>query len=157
MAEQLPRHREGVEDSGDQWRGLRQDGGYCFQVVCRPSEERQNSLHHLDRRNQGTRRSPSLFLHQAFPKPLLGMPQSASPHASSSHLRHRHPSWLREDRPHRWQQLSLQLSPSDVAVHIVRAIEKGKEVKVIDWRYSLLVFFWHLLPRWIWTRMRITS
>lgn len=51
----------------------------------------------------------------------------------------------------------LQLSPSDVAVHIVRAIEKGKEVKVIDWRYSLLVFFWHLLPRWIWTRMRITS
>ena len=26
MAEQLPRHREGVEDSGDQWRGLRQDG-----------------------------------------------------------------------------------------------------------------------------------
>ena len=28
-------------------------------------------------------------------------------HASSSHLRHRYPSWLREDRPHRWQQLSF--------------------------------------------------
>lgn len=51
----------------------------------------------------------------------------------------------------------LQLSPSDVAAHIVRAIEKDKEVKVIDWRYSLLVFFWHLVPRWMWTRMRITS
>lgn len=51
----------------------------------------------------------------------------------------------------------LQLSSSDVAAHIVRAIEKGKAVQVIDWRYSLLVFFWHLVPRWLWTRMRITS
>ena len=51
----------------------------------------------------------------------------------------------------------LQLSASYVATHIVRAIEKGKEIKVIDWRYSLLVFFWRLVPRWIWTKMRITS
>ena len=33
----------------------------------------------------------------------------------------------------------LQLQPEDVAKHIVRAIEKGKEVKVIDWRYAILV------------------
>lgn len=51
----------------------------------------------------------------------------------------------------------LQLSAPDVATHIVRAIEKGKEIKVIDWRYSLLVFFWRLVPRWIWTRMRLAS
>mgnify|MGYP002724249379 FL=1 len=51
----------------------------------------------------------------------------------------------------------LQLQPEDVAKHIVRVIEKGKEVKVIDWRYAILVFFWHLIPRGLWTRLRITT
>ena len=51
----------------------------------------------------------------------------------------------------------LQLQPQDVAKHIVRAIEKGKEVKVIDWRYAILVFFWRLIPRGLWTRLRITT
>ena len=51
----------------------------------------------------------------------------------------------------------LQLQAEDVAKHIVRAIEKGKEVKVIDWRYAILVFFWRLIPRELWTRLRITT
>lgn len=51
----------------------------------------------------------------------------------------------------------LQLKPEDVAKHIVNAIENGKEVKVIDWRYDILVFLWRLIPRWLWTRLRITS
>ena len=51
----------------------------------------------------------------------------------------------------------LQLQPEDVAKHIVHTIEKGKEVKVIDWRYAILVFFWRLIPRRLWTRLRITT
>ena len=51
----------------------------------------------------------------------------------------------------------LQLKPEDVAKHIVSAIENGKEVKVIDWRYDILVFLWRLIPRWVWTRLRITT
>lgn len=47
----------------------------------------------------------------------------------------------------------LQLNAKDVAGSIVKAVEKGKGVKVIDWRYALLVFFWRLIPRWLWTRM----
>ena len=49
----------------------------------------------------------------------------------------------------------LQLRAEDVAHDIVKAIEAGKEIKVIDWRYAILVFFWRLIPRWIWKRMRI--
>lgn len=49
----------------------------------------------------------------------------------------------------------LQLDAKDVARSIVNAIEHGKEVKVIDWRYALLVFFWRMIPRWVWTRMKI--
>ena len=51
----------------------------------------------------------------------------------------------------------LQLDAKDVAKSIVRAVEKGKSVKVIDWRYALLVFLWSLIPRWIWTRMMIAK
>lgn len=51
----------------------------------------------------------------------------------------------------------LQLDARDVAKSIVKSIEKGKSVKVIDWRYAVLVFFWRLIPRWIWTRMKITN
>ena len=51
----------------------------------------------------------------------------------------------------------LQLKPEDVAKHIVNTIESGKEVKVIDWRYDTLVFLWRLIPRWLWTRLRITT
>lgn len=49
----------------------------------------------------------------------------------------------------------LQLSAPAVARHIVSAIEKGKEVVTIDWRYRLLVAFWRLIPRWLWVRMKI--
>jgi len=51
----------------------------------------------------------------------------------------------------------LQLDAKDVAKSIVKAIEKGKSVKVIDWRYAVLIFFWRLIPRWIWTRMKIAK
>ncbi len=48
----------------------------------------------------------------------------------------------------------LQLNAKDVAQSIVLAIEKNKEVKTIDWRYAMLVFFWRLIPRWLWTRIK---
>lgn len=51
----------------------------------------------------------------------------------------------------------LQLDAKIVASHIVKAIKNGKEVKVIDWRYAILVALWRLIPRWLWVRMRITS
>lgn len=49
----------------------------------------------------------------------------------------------------------LQLSAKDVARDIVKAIEQGKEIKVIDWRYHILVSLWRLIPRCVWTRLHI--
>ena len=49
----------------------------------------------------------------------------------------------------------LQLTPQEVAQQIVRAIERGKSVKTIDWKYSILVSLWRMIPRWIWTRLTI--
>ena len=50
----------------------------------------------------------------------------------------------------------LQLNANAVARSIVRAIDNGKDVKVIDWRYAILVSIWRLIPRWLWTRLRIS-
>lgn len=49
----------------------------------------------------------------------------------------------------------LQLTPLEVAQQIVNAIERGKTVKTIDWKYSILVSLWRMIPRWIWTRLTI--
>lgn len=49
----------------------------------------------------------------------------------------------------------MKLSVKAVAKDIVRAIEKRKAIHIIDWRYRLLVAVWQLIPRGIWTRMRI--
>lgn len=42
-----------------------------------------------------------------------------------------------------------------VADRAVSAIYGKKEVTVIDWRWSILTFFWKLVPHVLWRRMRI--
>ena len=49
----------------------------------------------------------------------------------------------------------LQLDAAKVAQQIVKKIEQRRAIITIDWRYRLLVFFWRLIPRWLWVRMRI--
>ena len=44
-----------------------------------------------------------------------------------------------------------------VALDIVSAIEKKKRVAIIDWKFSLLVGFWRLIPKWIWLRLPIRN
>ena len=51
----------------------------------------------------------------------------------------------------------LQLDAKDVARSIAKAIEKGRGVKIVDWRYAILVFLWRLIPRYIWIRMAIAK
>ena len=50
----------------------------------------------------------------------------------------------------------MQLDASQVAVSIVEGIEHRKPVITINWLYRLLVFFWQLIPRCIWVRLRIS-
>lgn len=38
---------------------------------------------------------------------------------------------------------------------IARALQRKQRVVVIDGRYRLLVFFWRLIPRWLWKRLPI--
>lgn len=49
----------------------------------------------------------------------------------------------------------LLMRPEGVAQKIVRALERKKRRVVIDWRYAILVFFWKLIPDYIWERLAI--
>ncbi|MEO3504012.1 oxidoreductase, partial [Phocaeicola vulgatus] len=44
-----------------------------------------------------------------------------------------------------------------VASQIVRAISRRKRVAVIDRRYQMLVFFWKLIPGWLWVRLPVRN
>ena len=61
---------------------------------------------------------------------------------------------LLDSEAHRYPML---MSPAKVATAIMRAIEKKKRVTIIDWRYSILVFLWKLLPGFIWERTKIKN
>lgn len=49
----------------------------------------------------------------------------------------------------------LLMKPYYVASKIIKGINRKQRVVVIDWRYRVLVFFWKLIPQWIWERLAI--
>ncbi len=51
----------------------------------------------------------------------------------------------------------LTMRVEKVAMHIFRGIGRKKRVVVIDARYRVLVFFWRLVPRWLWVRLPVRS
>ena len=51
----------------------------------------------------------------------------------------------------------LLMKAPQVATCIVKAINKKKRIVVIDWRYRILVFFWKLIPHWIWVRLKVKN
>ena len=54
-------------------------------------------------------------------------------------------------------QFPMQLNVQQVACDIVEALERRQSVITINWLYRMLVFFWQLIPRWLWVRMRIVG
>lgn len=51
----------------------------------------------------------------------------------------------------------LQLDSTSVAKEIVEKVLRGKSIITVDWKYRILVFFWRLIPRCIWIRLRIIT
>ena len=49
----------------------------------------------------------------------------------------------------------MLMRPESVARDIVRSIHHRHHIRIIDLRYRILTFFWRLLPRWLWHRMKL--
>ncbi len=51
----------------------------------------------------------------------------------------------------------LLMKAENVARCIVKAVMRKQRVVTIDGRYRLLVFFWRLIPRWLWVRLPVRN
>lgn len=51
----------------------------------------------------------------------------------------------------------FQLDVTKVAEEIVEKVERKKAIITVDWKYRIVVFFWRLIPRWLWIRLKIVS
>lgn len=51
----------------------------------------------------------------------------------------------------------MLMDPEVVGKLIAKAIQRKKRVAIIDWRYAVLVFFWRMIPQWLWKRMPVET
>lgn len=51
----------------------------------------------------------------------------------------------------------LLMKPEKVGKQIIHALNKKKRIAVIDYRYAIIVFFWRMIPRWLWKRLPIRN
>lgn len=51
----------------------------------------------------------------------------------------------------------LLMTTEAVSRRIIRALHCKRRVVTIDMRYRILVFFWKMIPRWLWKRMPIKT
>ena len=49
----------------------------------------------------------------------------------------------------------MLMRPDKVARDIVSSIYHHRHIRVIDWRYRILTFFWRLVPNWLWRRLKL--
>lgn len=67
------------------------------------------------------------------------------------------PGFVKTDLLDKNMDYPLLLKPPYAAKIIYKTIIKKKRVKIIDWKYSVLVFFWKLIPDFVWERLKIDA
>lgn len=51
----------------------------------------------------------------------------------------------------------MLMQPGPVAARIMEAIKQQRRRIVIDRKYAVMVFFWRLIPEWLWERLNIRT
>ena len=67
------------------------------------------------------------------------------------------PGFVKTDLLNDGKNYPLLMNKEAVSRQIFKAIMQQRSVQIIDWRYRILVFFWRLIPRWLWVRLRIRN
>ncbi len=49
----------------------------------------------------------------------------------------------------------MMMQPEKVARDAVKAVLRHRSVRIIDARYRVMTFFWRLIPRWAWRRLKL--
>lgn len=67
------------------------------------------------------------------------------------------PGFVATDLLNDGKHYPLLMKSDKVGKLIVDALNRKQRVAIIDWRYCILVFFWRMIPRWIWKRMPVKT
>lgn len=67
------------------------------------------------------------------------------------------PGFVATDLLNDGKHYPMLMNAEIVGRHIARALKHKRRVVVIDWRYRILVFFWKMIPRWIWKRLPVKT
>ena len=67
------------------------------------------------------------------------------------------PGFVKTDLLDKKMDYPLLLTPPYAAKIIYKAIIKKKRVKIIDWKYAILVFLWKMIPDFVWERLKIDA
>lgn len=67
------------------------------------------------------------------------------------------PGFVKTDLLNDGKNYPLLMNKEAVSRQIFKAIMQQRSVQIIDWRYRILVFFWRLIPRWLWVKLRIKN
>jgi len=67
------------------------------------------------------------------------------------------PGFVKTDLLDKKMDYPLLLTPPYSAKIIYKAIIKKKRVKIIDWKYAILVFLWQMIPDFVWERLKIDA
>ncbi|WP_455592766.1 SDR family NAD(P)-dependent oxidoreductase [Bacteroides sp.] len=51
----------------------------------------------------------------------------------------------------------MLMKPGIVGESIVKALKRKKRIAIIDGRYAFIVFFWRMIPQWLWKRMPVKT
>ena len=149
-----PRYR--ITDRSHQCFGIHTDG-QCRLSLFRTARQRTYSGDQFHSRHQGTGIRPAYSATKRFQNTYLdALDQLAHMnklHISFTDIR---PGFvatplLKDDK------YPLLMYAPYVASQIVRAISRRKRVAVIDRRYQMLVFFWKLIPGWLWVRLPVRN
>ena len=113
-------------------------------------------MHNVDSPHTRTRCGTCLFGYEALPVALECLAQLASMRRLPISITDIRPGFVATDLI-AGSHFPLQLSAEHVAADIVNAVERGRKVVTIDWRYRLLVVAWRMIPRWAWIRLRFVK
>lgn len=56
---------------------------------------------------------------------------------------------------HNEDRYPMLMQPEKVARRIMTALHRRRRRIVIDRRYAVMVFFWRLIPQWLWERLKV--
>ena len=67
------------------------------------------------------------------------------------------PGFVATDLLNDGKHYPLLMNAAEVGRHISWSLKRKQRVAVIDWRYRILVFFWKMIPRWMWKRLPVKT